>query len=826
MAALIQDVGYFLRSVRRAPGFFAVAVLTLALGIGANTALFSVINAVLLRPLPFQEPDRLVRLFETEAAPGNYPLTGPDYLDWKAKNRTLESTALLGGYGRVNVSGGAEPDWARSLEVEPTFFKVLGVRPLLGRGFRPEDGRGDSERVAVLSYGFWQRQFGGDPGVLGRKVELSARHHVVIGVMPSWFNYPRNTEIWTAFDIAPQNLGQRGNHSYEAIARLKPGISVQQALADLSVIAKQLEKQYPDSNDQIGASVVPLKEQLTARSREPLLILLGAVALVLLVACANVANLLLVRAGLRRRELAIRSAIGAGRGRVVRQLLTESLLLALVGAGAGLAAAWWGVRLLRSVKTLPIPMVNSITIDQTVLFFTLGAALFTGLLFGILPALQASGSGVSEELKSAGGRSVLGSGHGGRRLRDAIAVAEIAVSLALLVGAGLLLRSFEKMRTAETGLGTRNVLTLAVSLPEPKYPNQDSREQFYARLLDRLRAVPGVQAAAASTQVPLEGGSNGYITVPGQDNARLRNQLFEWLYATNDYFRVYRIPLLQGRTLTAADEAHASAVNRRISEIFAAPNPDLSALRGVSWPVVINRTMARLIWPKEDPLGKVFVMGGILNAEVVGVVADVKVRGIRSSSLPQAYLPFVGTLDRAGSRYVAVRTEQSPASVLSAVKAQLKAIDPTLAVITPRTLDDIVADGMADTTLQTWLLGVFSLVAVMLAGIGLFSVMASLVAQRRHEIGIRTALGARPVDLLGLVMAHAGRLTILGLVAGVASALALTRMMRSLLFGVEANDPLTFVLVSLFVALVALTAAAVPARRAAKTDPLIALRYE
>ena len=622
-------------------------MLTLALGIGANTAIFSVINAVLLRPLPFHEPDRLVRLFETEAAPGNYPFTGPDYLDWQAQNRTLEAIVAL------HLVPPRQRQRRRAARVG--LGRGRGGR-LLRRAGRPAAARADASfaarapggaRVAVLSYGFWQRHFGGDRAMVDRPIELDSERYTVVGVMPSWFNYPRDAEIWTPLDMSPQNLGSRGSHSYLAIGRLKPGVTVSQALADLSVIARRLEKQYPDSNEKVGAAVVPMQEQLTGSSREPLLILLGAVALVLLVACANVANLLLIRAGGRRRELAIRAALGAGRWRVVRQLLTESVLLALAGGAAGLAAAWWGVRLLQSAKSLPIPLVNPIRVDTSVLLFTLAAALVTGLLFGILPALQASAMRPGEELKSSS-HAMLGTGARARRLRDGIAVAEIALSLALLVGAGLLLRSFDNMRHAEIGADTRNVLTMAINLPATRYATPVARRAFFDRLLERVRSSPGVQAAAASTQIPLEGGSNGYITVPGQDPARLKNQLFEWNYVTPDYFRAFGIPLLQGRNFAQQDEDQAAEVAQKLDEIFSAPNPTPAAVKGLSWHAVVNRAMARLVWPKEDPIGKTFVIGGALTVQVIGVAADVKARGIRSEVVPQAYLPFAGALERPG----------------------------------------------------------------------------------------------------------------------------------------------------------------------------------
>jgi putative ABC transport system permease protein len=600
---------------------------------------------------------------------------------------------------------------------------------------------------------------------------------------------------------------------------------VSQAQSDLAVIARRLEQQYPDSNEKVGAAVVSMQEQLTGSSREPLLILLGAVALVLLVACANVANLLLIRAGGRRRELAVRSALGAGRWRVVRQLLTESVLLALAGAAAGLAAAWWALKLLQSVKSLPIPLVNPIRIDVSVLLFTLATAVLTGLLFGILPAFQASSVRLTEELKSSS-QSVAGGGRRRQRLRDAIAVAEIAVSLALLVGAGLLLRSFDRMRHADIGVDPRNVLTLRLQLPAVRYDTPVARRAFFDRFLERVRSSPGVRAAAVSAQIPLEGGSNGYITVPGREDAALKNQLIEWNYVTSDYFRAFGIPLLSGRNFAARDEDQAVGVAQKVSRLLSSPNPSWDALRGLSWPAVVNRSMARLVWPRQDPVGRTFVMGGILNVQVIGVVGDIKVRGIRGESLPQAYLPFAGALGGPGERHLVVKTAAPPMTVLPAIRTHVNALDPTLAVIEPRTMDDVISDGMLDTTLQTWLLGTFAALAALLAAVGLYSVMAFLVAQRRHEIGIRMALGAGHGDLLRLVLGHAAKLVAVGVLAGLAAAVWLSRLLQGLLFGVGSNDPSTFAAVACLLTVVALAACAIPARRAARVDPILALRYE
>jgi putative ABC transport system permease protein len=825
MRSVLQDVGYFCRSIRKAPGFFSVAVLTLALGIGANTAIFSVVNAVLLRPLPFDEPDRLVRLFETEAAPGIYPFAGPDYLDWQAQNRTLEGMSLIEYFRRANVSRSGQAESALAIRVETDLFTVLGARPLLGRALAASDGGAVAGRVVVVSYGFWQRFFGGDPGVVGRALDLDAERYTVVGVMPAWFNYPRDVEVWTPLDMSPGNLGPRGQHQYLALGRLKPGVTAGQAQADLSLIAKRLEQQFPDSNDKVGAAVHPMQTFLARQVREPLLILLGAVALVLLVACANVANLLLIRAGSRRRELAVRSALGAGRWRLVRQLLTESVLLAAAGALAGLAAAWWGVRLLQSVKSLPLPTVNPIGVDGRVLLFTLGAALVTGLLFGILPALQASAAGPAEELKSAA-PTTGGAGRLSRRWRDAIAVLEIAVSIALLVGAGLLLRSFDRMRRAEIGADARNLVTMTLNPPAARYATPSVRREFYDRLLERVRATAGVRSASLSTRIPLEGGSNGYITVPGQDDSRLRKQLFEWNYVSSGYHRAFGIPIVQGRSFDARDEDRAAVVAAKVAELSARPGGSLDALRGASWPAVVSRQMARIVWPNEDPVGRSFVLGGVILAEVVGVAGDVKNLGIREEAGPQAYFAFPGALGDAGPSVLTVKAIGDPLALLPAIRRHVGALDSTLAVAEVRTMDEVIADGMAGTTLQAWLLGTFAAIAAVLAAVGLYSVMGFLVVQRRHELGVRIALGAGRRQILGLVCAHAATVVAVGLAVGVGAALSLTRLMRGLLFGVAADDVATFAGVVGLVGLVASVACVVPARRAMGVSPILTLRQD
>jgi predicted permease len=825
----LSDIRYGLRMLLKTPGFTAVAVLTLALGIGANTAIFSVINSFLLRPLPFRDPGRLVQLWETESAPGNYPLTGPDYLDWQTQNRTLEATSFFSWDRSFNASGAGEAESAVAISTQANFFSVLGVSPILGRAFDVGEDQQGKNHVAILSYAFWQRHFGGAPDVLGKTIELNNEAYTVIGVMPTWFNFPSapiaTTDIWTPYDMSPKNLGVRGEHSYRAIGRLKSGVTLDQARADLQNVAKQLEKQYPNSNEKVSAVVVPLKEQLTGNSRPALLILFGAVALVLLVACANVANLLLARATGRQREIAVRGVLGASRWRLMRQLLTESLLLSLTGAALGLAGAWWCVAFLQSAKEFPLPKANPVELDFTVLTFTIGVSILVGVLFGLAPALQVSQVDLTEELKSSA-LSVLSPSGSRRVLRDALVVGEIAVSLALLVGAGLLLRSFAKMRRADIGVQAQNVTTMGIVLPPAKYTTLAARRTFFDQLTDRVGRVPGVEAVAVSSEIPLEGGTNGYVTLLDRKDPALESQLVEWNYITSDYFRAFGIPFIQGRNFSPEEVQRSADVNLKLDELYRL-NPEMeSAPPDLTLDTIINREMARTFFPNQDPIGKVFKVHGVV-VTIIGVVGDVKQSGIREKAFPAAYFPLVATLDGLGFRgRVTVKTSMAPARVLGAVRGEIRALDGSLAIFRPRMMDDVVAESMQDTSLEAFLLGFFAALALMLAAVGIYGVMAYLVTQRTREIGIRMALGAQRKDVLHLVLGHGTKLTLIGVAIGIAIALALTELLRSLLFGVSATDPVTFSAVAILLAAVALTACYLPARRASQVDPMVALRYE
>jgi putative ABC transport system permease protein len=825
MRTLLQDLRYGIRMLAKSPGFTALAVITLALGIGANTAIFSVINSVVLRPLPFHEPGRLVALWQTESAPGNFPLTGPDYLDWEAQNHTLEASSLYTWDRTANASGSGEPQAASVISTQANFFAVLGVQPQIGRAFDPGEDQDGKNHVAILSNAFWQRQFGGSSDALGKTIELNNEPYSVIGILPAWFNFQHATEIWTPMDMTPKALGPRGSHSYRAIARLQPNVTAGQAQAELAGITKRLAKQNSKSDDISGAVVVSLTEQLTGASRQGLFILLGSVALVLLVACANVANLMLARATNRQREIAVRAAMGAGRWRLARQLLTESILLSLLGAALGLLGAFWAVSLLQSAETLPIPRANPIQIDVTVLLFTIGVSVLVGALFGLAPAMQSFHLNLSDELKSSAQAVVSPSG-ARRLLRDALVVGEIAASLALLIGAGLLLRSFSRLRDSGIGVQTENVITMGVNLPNAKYNTLPARRQFFDQLIDRIEREPGVQAAAISTEIPLEGGNNGYVTVAGEDNPALATQLVEWNNVTPDYFRAYGVPVLQGHVFTPEEVERTAVVNLKVDDLYK-NDPNLKSLPpDLGFVAVISRKMAQMYWPKQDALGKVFQAGGV-PVTVVGVVGDVKEWDIRENVVPQAYFPLTAALNNEGiGARLTVRTSVAPRGVLTAIRGDLRALDGGLAVIRPRTMDEVVADAMQDTREQTMLLGLFASIALLLAALGIYGVMAYVVTQRTHEIGVRMALGAQQQDVLRLVLGEGSRLTVIGVALGLAAAFALTRLLRSLLFGVSASDPFTFAGVAMLLALVAMAACYIPARRASRVDPMVALRYE
>ncbi|HEV2489586.1 MAG TPA: ABC transporter permease [Candidatus Acidoferrales bacterium] len=823
---LLQDIRFGLRMLRKSPGFTAVAVLTLALGIGANTAIFSVIDAVLIRPLPFQDPDRVVQILETAAGLPYVSASGEDYFDWESQNHTLEASSITTWTQDYNASGAGQPERVTAIRAEANFFSVIGAQPLIGRGFAPGEDQEGKDHVAVVSYGFWQRHFAGNADALGKSLELNSQPYIIVGVMPRWFNYPQATDVWIPIDKTVKGTSARGNYSFRVIGRLKPRVSVEQAQADLSAISSRLTQLYPDTNKDRSARVVPLKTRITQDSRPQLLILLGAVGLVLLVACANVANLLLARAARREREMVLRGALGASRSRIVRQLLTESVLLSLGGALLGLLGASWCVNLADSIASLPVPRANPIQLNFSVLSFTIAVTLFVGILFGFAPALAFSRVNLAQALRESS-RSVSSASGWRRHMRDALVVTEIAISLALLIGAGLLLRTFARMRTAEIGVIPENVLTMAVILPESKYPQLPQRRAFYDQLISRIQSSPGITAAAVVQTLPLEGDHTWGGYPEGAPDWRSSLVQLNVDFVTPDYFRVLGIPFRAGRNFTPQDFDRALTVSAQFSDYLKKnPNFVFGERREFLCSAILSRAAAQALWPNQDPIGRIFVSGNI-PVQVVGVVGDVKEGSIRDAALPQAYFPLTQELDNPFyPERIVVKREMPNQSALALIRSSLDQLDSTLPLFSVRTMQQVIAEDMQDTSLQTVLLGVFAAVALILAAIGIYGVMSYVVEQRTHEIGIRVALGARRLDVLRLILGRGARLTFAGIAIGLFLAFALTRLMAKLLYGVTATDPLTFTSVALLLIVVALAACYIPARRAMRVDPMVALRYE
>ena len=818
------DIAYGLRQLRRNPGFAAVAILTLALGVGANTAIFSVVNAVLLRPLPFGDPEALVDARETEEAPGTYPVNPANYLDWQAQNRTLEATSVYSWTSNVSMAGPGESASAAVTQVQANFFRTLGISPAIGRSFATGEDVAGRNRVALLNYGFWQRNFGGSTSAVGKTMELNAERYTVVGIMPPMFHFPGTTDVWVPIDMTSKQFSQRGNHGLNVIGRIKRGVTLAQARQDLLAISLRLEKQFPDGNTKVHAVLFPLKDRLVGGAQERLLVLLGTVALVLLIACVNMANLLLARAAARQREIALRASLGAGRLRMIRQLLTESLVLSLGGAVLGGLGACWCVRLLNRATTPLVPGLNAVSIDITVLLFTLGISVLAALFFGLAPALQLSRTQVSDSLKAAT-QAVAGPSSVRQRLRDALIVSEIAITLALLVGAGLLLRSFVKLQNAGLGVDPRNLLTASLNLPDATYPGLTARRQFFDQLLERTRRIPGVKAAAISTEIPLEGSSNGYIHVEGVSDPAISGTLIGFNYVTPDYFKTFGIPLARGSTFEAKDLDHDAAASQKMYELYLASGNAARIPPDITLHAVISKTAARTFWKGRDPLGNAFVWNGA-KVIVIGIVDDVKEYGIRAKTMAQAYFPFTAALPYDEYANLTLKTAITPTAVVGDLSRNLYALDRGLALLRPRTMEEVIGSDTQDAHVETLLLGAFAGLALILAAVGLYGVMSYTVTQRTREIGIRMAIGAKRTDVLGMIVRQGLWLTLTGVIAGSLLAGALSRSMAGLLFGIGPFDPLTFGCMAFLLALVATAAYAIPARRATKIDPMLALRYE
>jgi len=822
LRAGLRDMRYAARNLWKSRGFAAVAAITLMIGIGANTAIFSVIDTILLRPLPFRDPGRLVRLYETEAAPGHYPFAGPDFLDWKKQNQTFADMALYAWPGDMNLSGEGRPDHVFAVATEANFFALLGVQPMLGRTWLPGEDEPGKDQVAVLSYGLWRAHFAGDPGVVGRTISLNSKKYTVVGVMPASFRFPFDTQMWIPLDMDTRSLHPRGSHWWNAMGRLKPGVSIGRARADLKLIAARLEKTYPNSNYKVGSAAVPLHDDLVGDSRASLLMMLSAVGLVLLIACGNVANLLLSRAVARQKEMAVRSALGASRGRLLRQLLTESLLLAGLGGALGLLVAWILIAVASRSQSLGLPRFAVIQLNGEVLAFTFALALVTGVVFGLAPALRTSRPDLHEELKGGAGSSVSPSRR--RRVTSNLLVAgEMALSLLLLVSAGLLLKDFARTRGIDIGVRAQGVFTAAVRLPDAQYKTDTQQFEFAQSLLEKCSRIAGVDSAAVSDRLPLEGGSNYYIKLRGQPTLE-SNLLVEYHTITPDYFRAMGVRVLEGRGFEPTDAQQVAAINARFDKLPEGTQVPKEETNAIITPAVINQTMARDFWGNRSPLGQMFSQGSDNGPwkQVVGVVNDVREWGLTHKPVPEAYEPFTG----GGRFFVVLHTSREPLSVTPDVRRALGQIDRALPLFSVRTMDQVIADEAQGQQFLSTLVGSFAALAMLLAAVGIYGVLSYAVTERTREIGIRMSLGASRARVLGEIIFEGMRLAVVGFAVGIAGALAAGRVLASLLHEVKPGDPTIFAATAGLLAAVALAACYLPARRAAQLDPMTALRYE
>lgn len=796
-----QDVRYGLRSLRKKPGFTLTAVIALALGIGANSAIFSVINGVLLRSLAYRDAGSIVMVWERnfQRSRSQNSVSPANFLDWQKQSTSFEQIAASWDT-RINLISGGEPEEIQVQRVSGDFFAVLGVPSRLGRSFTRDEDVPGANLVVILSHELWQTRFGGNPAIVGQSITASGRTFTVLGVMPPGFHFLNSqVKAWIPLALDPANDWRKQGRYLRSVARLKSGVTMQRAQAELDGIARQLEQDYPDYNKGWGVNLVPMHEQIVGDIRPVLLVLLAAVAFVLLIACANVANLLLSRAASRQKELALRAALGAGRTRLIRQMLTESMLLAMMGGALGVLLAYWGIQLLLAFAPDNIPRLTEITIDPRVLGFTLAVSLLTGLIFGLVPALQSSRPDLSDALKE-GAR---GSSGGSRVVRNVFVVAEMALSLVLLVGAGLMLRSFFELHQVKTGFETDNVLTMRVQLPTAKYPQPAQRAEFFKRAQERLAALPGVKSVGAISYLPLTGLASSTVfnlasqpELPPSESPGTEVRII-----TPGYFSAMGIPLLKGRSFDERDGADSRVL-------------------------VINETLARKFFPGQDPIGQRLIINWEPKVadEIVGVVGDVKETALAEEPNPAIYWPH----PREPYQFLnfVLRAAIDPAPLTAAAVKEIHALDPDQPVADIRTLNQVVAKSIARPRFNALLLAIFAGVALVLASVGIYGVMNYSATQRTQEIGIRMAIGAKPGDILRLVVGHGMKLTLAGIVIGVIASLALTRVMANLLFGITATDLPTFVAVAAVLTIVALVANYIPARRATRLNPVIALRYE
>lgn len=814
-AMALEDLKHSWRVLLKNPGFAAVAVVVLALGIGANSAIFSVVDAALLRPLPFRNATQLVQIWHVPPAksfPGStrFSVSPANYLDWAHENHVFQKTAIY-GYASFDLMVGDKPESVPAGAVESSFFSVYGVRPILGRGFLPEEDQAGHGNVVVLGYDFWRTHFGSNPKIVGQRITLNAASYTVVGVMEPGFRRPDWAKIWTPLAWTQKDRSIRGLHNYLVVARLRPGVSLKQAQTEMDIVSERLQQEYPADDKGWGAVVIPLREEMIGDVRPALLVLLGAVAFVLLIACANISNLVLARTIARRKEMAIRAALGASRSRIVQHVLAEAVTLSVLGGALGLVIAGRGVAFLSALLAGQLPHSIEIRLDGWVLGFTLVISVLTGILAGLLPAWRFSQINLENALRQGLGKT--DSDSGGQRSISALVISEIALCLMLLIGAGLMMRSLANLRNVNPGLDTHNVLTMTISVPPKKFPSPLQENTFFERVLARVRALPGIESAAAIDSLPLgNGGSTEPVAIAGRPDAAMADQPEVAVRViTPDYLRTMRIPLLRGRDLSEADTAESQHV------------------------VLISESMAKRFWPGQDPIGRRLTLTFFPQyvREVAGVVGDVKQNGLDVAQpvatiyFPVAQLspPVPGTWTSFPLSLV-VRTSAAAGSSREEVIRAVHAVDASAPVLDVITMDDLLADSLSQRRLNMQLLVGFAGLALVLAATGIYSVLSYGVRRRVREIGIRMALGARMAQVLRMIVLQGLRMTLIGLALGIAAAIALGRVLATLLFGVSATDTITYAAVSLLLDGVALLASIIPAYRAARVDPIRTLREE